>query len=178
MEVHLESPYLMIWVLTFKPSAPILTHKIPWKHLETHHNELVGASFNVGHNPFAQPTLKPWATLKNRLGLRILNHLSHPHPKILFLKGVTLSCVIFATFNHSCLNPIECLITYIFFTYGTSDSSSPFPRTPYLSFLCNCVILYIWFLKDVRSMPTIQLVVWILESTSTTSIAKFRDGCS
>ncbi len=178
MEGHLESPYLMIWVFTFKPSTPILTHQIPWKHLETHHIDLVGASFNVGHNPFAQPTLKPWATFKNRLGLHLLNHLSHPRPKIMFSKGVTLSCVIFATFNHSCLNVIERLITYIFFTYGTSDSSSPFSRTPYLSFFCNCVILHIWFLKDVTSMPKIQLVVWILEPVSTTSIAKFRDACS
>jgi hypothetical protein len=164
----------MIWVFTFKPSTPILTHQIPWKHLETHHIDLVGASFNVGHNPFAQPTLKPWATFKNRLGLHLLNHLSHPRPKIMFSKGVTLSCVIFATFNHSCLNVIERLITYIFFTYGTSDSSSPFSRTPYLSFLCNCVILYISFLKDVRSMPKIQLVVCILELASTTSTTKLH----
>jgi hypothetical protein len=149
MEGHLGSPYLVIWVLAFKPSALILTHQFPWKRLETHHHiDLVGASFNVGHNPFAQPTLKPWVIVKNRSRLRLLK----------------------CDWMVDCLHLLHILHKWFLLPF--------FCRTPYLSFLCNCVILYIWFLKNVTNMPKIQLVVWILKLTSTTSIAKFKGACS
>jgi len=58
---------------------------------------------------------------KSRFGF--LNHLSHPHLGIPFLKSVELFCVISTTFKCNCVKVIKCLIACIIFMYSINDET-------------------------------------------------------
>jgi hypothetical protein len=89
-----------------------------------------------------------------------------------FLKGVTLSKVIFATFNYKYVSVIIYVIDCIFFTYSTSVTFF-WGVKPMFFFFHDCVIPYMQLWKDVTITPHLWAMVCKLLPIS---IINFREA--
>lgn len=113
----------------------------------------------LGHNPFAQPTYRPWVTFNDKSRMCFLNYLNYPLLGVPFLKGVILCCVILVTLNFSCVNVKR--IDYIFFTYKINATSFSLCKMHALPFFHDYVSPYTWFHNNMTNMPNIWHVTWI-----------------
>lgn len=99
----------------------------------------------------------PLQTLSEKSRFGFLNHLSHPHLGIPFLKSVELFCVISTTFTCNCVKVIKCLIACIISMYSTSATSTSICKTLALPLFQDCVMLYKWLHNDVIGTPKFGL---------------------
>jgi hypothetical protein len=81
-----------------------------------------------------------------------------------------MCCVIFVTLSFNCVDVKRCLLDYIFFTYKVIATSSSLCKKLALPFFHDYVSPYMWFHNDMKNMPNIWHVTWIVDPTSTTSI--------